>query len=74
VALTKTIEAGRASGVVKDESLSRGLHRHYGYGKKNIAYLTDARSTRRPAKLVALAQGGRDHAAPDICGAKQPCL
>ena len=54
--LTKTIEAGRASGVVKDESLSQ-VSIDTTVMEKNIAYPTDARLYEKArAKLVALAQ------------------
>jgi IS5 family transposase len=54
--LTKTIEAGRASGVVDDDSLSR-VSIDTTVMEKNIAYPTDARLYEKArAKIVALAQ------------------
>jgi IS5 family transposase len=54
--LTKTIEAGRPSGVVKDESLSQ-VSIDTTVMEKNIAYPTDARLYEKArAKIVALAQ------------------
>jgi IS5 family transposase len=54
--LTKTIEAGRTSGVVKDESLSQ-VSIDTTVMEKNIAYPTDARLYEKArAKIVALAQ------------------
>jgi len=54
--LTKTIEAGRASGVVDDDSLSR-VSVDTTVMEKNIAYPTDARLYEKArAKIVALAQ------------------
>jgi len=54
--LTKTIEAGCASGVVKDESLSQ-VSIDTTVMEKNIAYPTDARLYEKArAKIVALAQ------------------
>ena len=54
--LTKTIEAGRASGVVKDESLSQ-VSIDTTVMEKNIAYPTDARLYEKArASIVALAQ------------------
>lgn len=54
--LTKTIEAGRASGVVKDESLSQ-VSIDTTVMEKNIAYPTDARLYEKArARIVALAQ------------------
>lgn len=54
--LTKTIEAGRTSGVVKDESLSQ-VCIDTTVMEKNIAYPTDARLYEKArAKIVALAQ------------------
>ena len=54
--LTKTIEAGRASGVVDDKSLER-VSVDTTVIKKNIAYPTDARLYERARqKLVALAR------------------
>lgn len=54
--LTKTIEAGRASGVVDDDSLSR-VSIDTTVIEKNIAYPTDARLYEKArAKIVALAQ------------------
>lgn len=53
--LTKTIEAGQASGVVKDESLSQ-VSIYTTVMEKNIAYPTDARLYEKArAKIVALA-------------------
>ncbi|MCR9168319.1 MULTISPECIES: IS5 family transposase [Marivita] len=54
--LTKTIEAGRASGVVDDDSLSR-VSIDTTVMEKNIAYPTDARLYEKArSKIVALAQ------------------
>ena len=54
--LTKTIEAGRSSGVVNDDSLSR-VSIDTTVMEKNIAYPTDARLYEKArAKIVALAQ------------------
>lgn len=54
--LTKTIEAGRASGVVTDDSLSR-VSVDTTVMEKNIAYPTDARLYEKArAKIVTLAQ------------------
>lgn len=54
--LTKTIEAGRASGTVKDETLSR-VSVNTTVMEKNIAYPTDARLYEKArAKIVALAK------------------
>ncbi len=54
--LTKTIEAGRASGAVKDESLSQ-VSIDTTVMEKNIAYPTDARLYEKArAKIVALAK------------------
>lgn len=54
--LTKTIEAGRSSGVVNDGSLSR-VSVDTTVMEKNIAYPTDARLYEKArAKIVALAQ------------------
>ncbi len=54
--LTKTIEAGRSSGVVDDDSLSR-VSIDTTVMEKNIAYPTDARLYEKArAKIVALAQ------------------
>jgi IS5 family transposase len=54
--LTKTIEAGRTSGAVKDESLSQ-VSVDTTVMEKNIAYPTDARLYEKArAKIVALAK------------------
>ena len=54
--LTKTIEAGRASGAVKDESLSQ-VSIDTTVMEKNIAYPTDARLYEKArSKIVALAK------------------
>ena len=54
--LTKTIEAGRSSGVVDDDSLSR-VSIDTTVMEKNIAYPTDARLYEKArSKIVALAQ------------------
>jgi len=54
--LTKTIEAGRSSGVVKDDSLFR-VSVDTTVMEKNIAYPTDARLYEKArSKIVALAQ------------------
>ncbi len=54
--LTKTIEAGRSSGVVDDDSLSH-VSIDTTVMEKNIAYPTDARLYEKArAKIVALAQ------------------
>lgn len=54
--LTTTIEAGRASGAVKDESLSQ-VSIDTTVMEKNIAYPTDARLYEKArAKIVALAK------------------
>jgi len=62
--LTKTIEAGRASGVVKDESLSQ-VSIDTTVMEKNIAYPTDARLYEKArASIVALAQEDDRRLAP----------
>ncbi len=54
--LTKTIEAGRASGIVKDESLSQ-VSIDTTFMEKNIAYPTDARLYEKArVRIVALAR------------------
>ena len=65
--LTKTIEAGRASGAVADRSLER-VSVDTTVMEKNIAHPTDARLYEKARqKLVALAAEGRGRAAPELC-------
>lgn len=71
--LTKTIEAGRTSGAIDDNSLER-VSVDTTVMEKNIAYPTDARLYERAPEAGRTGPWGRRRTASDLCTARAPRL